>query len=198
MYKLLDLPYFYSDLEPYIDTHTLGLHKNKHQKNYLDKLNALLIKNKFNFKFSLNELSQHINEFNKEDRENILFNLGGVINHNIYFNSISNKHIEPNVFLSYMINNSFGSYEMFKKIFKETALSLKGSGYTYLILKKDKLEIINFYNQENPYSYNLIPLICIDMWEHAYYLNYKNDKGSYIDNFFEIIDFNEANKFFTY
>lgn len=97
-----------------------------------------------------------------------------------------------------MINNSFGSYEMFKKIFKETALSLKGSSYTYLILKKDKLEIINFYNQENPYSYNLIPLICIDMWEHAYYLNYKNDKGSYIDNFFEIIDFNEANKFFTY
>lgn len=198
MYKLSDLPYSYSDLEPFIDTHTLGLHKNKHQLNYLNKLNQLLIKNKFNFKYSLEELSQHINEFSRDDKEDILFNLGGVINHNIYFSSMSKEHIKPNVFLSYMINNNFGSYDMFKKVFKEKALSLKGSGYTYLILKKDKLEIINFYNQENPYSYNLTPLICIDMWEHAYYLNYKNDKNSYIDNFFETIDFSKANQLFKY
>lgn len=98
MYKLKELPYEYDSLEPFIDTHTLGLHYNKHQKNYLNKLNELLLKNNYNFKYSLEELSRHIEEFRVEDRENILFNLGGVINHNIYFNSMSKDKEKPSVF----------------------------------------------------------------------------------------------------
>lgn len=194
MYKINDLPYDYDALEPFIDTHTLGLHYNKHQKNYLKKLNELLIKNDYNFNYSIEELPKYVSMFNDDDIENILFNLGGVINHNLYFDSISPKKEEPNILLKNKINNNFGSYDNFKKLFKESALSLKGSGYTFLVLNNGNLKIVNLPNQENPYSYNLIPLITLDLWEHAYYINYENKKDLYIDNFFEIINFHSANK----
>ena len=75
-------------------------------------------------------------------------------------------------------------------------MELKGSGYTVLVIDKNKLKIINLKNQDNPYYHNLIPLLAIDLWEHAYYINYENKKDLYIDNFFEIMDFKEANKIF--
>lgn len=194
MYKLEKLPYEYDSLEPYIDSHTLGLHKNKHQKNYLNKLNELLKKNNYQYQYPLEELPKHIQEFNESDREDILFNLGGVINHDIYFHSMSPTREEANVFLKVKIMNTYGNYEKFKEEFKRKALSLKGSGYTFLVLKENNLDIINLSNQENPYTYNLVPLLALDMWEHAYYLNYENKKDIYIDNFFEVIDFKMANK----
>lgn len=198
MYKAKKLKYNYYSLEPYIDTHTLALHYNKHYKNYLDKLNLLLLKNNYDFRYSLEELSIHIDEFSLDDRNDILFNLGGVINHNIYFSSMSANKVEPNSLLMKKINDTFYNYDRFKKMFKEKALSLKGSGYTYLVLNKDNnLEIVNFSNQDNPYLYNLYPLIGFDMWEHAYYINYENKKDIYIDNFFDIIDFSSANNIFN-
>lgn len=196
MYKLKELPYEYDALEPYIDTHTLGLHHNKHQKNYLNKLNELLIANDYDFKYSLEELVNHIDEFPEEDRENILFNLGGVINHNIYFSSMSPNKQKPNNILLREITNTFGSFEVFKEKFKQSALSIKGSGYTFLVLDNEKLKIVNLLNQDNPYNYYYAPLIALDMWEHAYYINYENKKDIYIDNFFEVIDFGMANKYF--
>ena len=87
-------------------------------------------------------------------------------------------------------------FNNFKDEFKKKAMSLKGSGYTFLVIDKNKLKIINLTNQDNPYYYNLIPLLAIDLWEHAYYLNYENKKDLYIDNFLEIIDFKEANKIY--
>lgn len=196
MYTLKALPYEYDSLEPFIDTHTLGLHYKKHHQNYLNKLNELLIKNNYQFNYSIEQLSNHIMEFNIDDRENILFNLGGVVNHDIYFNSVSSFPIEPNIYLKTALLNTFGSLDDFKKKFKESALSLKGSGYTFLVLDNGYLKIINLKNQENPYYYKYIPLIGLDMWEHAYYLNYENKKDIYIDNFLSIMDFREANKIF--
>ncbi|MBQ8891364.1 MAG: superoxide dismutase [Bacilli bacterium] len=196
MYILNKLNYGYSTLEPFIDTHTLGLHHMKHQKNYLDKLNQLLIKNNYDFRYSLIELTKHINEFPKNDQSDILYNLGGVINHNIYFNSMSPTHEKPNAILMKKIIQDFGSFNNLLKQFKEKALSIKGSGYTFLVLNENKLELINLSNQDNPYSLNLTPLIAIDMWEHAYYINYQNKKDIYINNFLEILDFNNANKYF--
>lgn len=196
IYTINRLEYDYDDLEPYIDTHTLGLHYNKHYKNYLNKLNDLLLKNSYDFRYSLEELNYHINEFNIEDRDDILFNLGGVINHNIFFKSISPYKEKPNKLLSILINNYYGSFDNFKEEFKKKALSSKGAGYTYLVLNNNKLDIVNLSNQDNPYSYNFIPLLCIDMWEHSYYINYNSYKDNYIDNFFEIADFSIANSLF--
>ena len=96
MYKLSELPYDYDSLEPFIDTHTLGLHKNKHQKNYLNKLNELLVKNNYDFKYPIIELPFYINELNINNKEDIMFNLGGVINHDIYFYSMSKNKTSPN------------------------------------------------------------------------------------------------------
>ena len=199
MYKRIDLPYLLQDLEPFIDIHTFGLHYYKHYQNYLNKLNELLIKNNYNYRYKLEELFFHINEFDVMDRENILFNLGGVINHNIYFLSMGYKNREkPMGRLLEYIDRKYGSYDKFIDSFKKKALELKGSGYTYLVIKKnEELEIVNLGNQDLPMSFGYIPLFNIDMWEHAYYINYENDKSKYIDNFMMIADFSNANNIFS-
>lgn len=199
MYKKINLSYLFQDLEPFIDIHTLGLHYYKHYQNYLNKLNGLLVKNNYNYRYKLEELFFHINEFNVDDREDILFNLGGVINHNVYFLSMSYKNREkPLGMLLEYIDRKYGSYDNFVDSFKSKALELKGSGYTYLVIKKNgELEIINLSNQDLPMSLGYIPLFNIDMWEHAYYINYENDKSKYVDNFMMIADFSNANKIFN-
>lgn len=197
LYLLCSLPYQYEALEPFIDTHTLGLHYQKHQKGYLKKLNELLEKNHYQYEYPMEFLSYHILDFPEKDREDILFNLGGVLNHNIYFQSMSNKKGMPSDLLMSKILQSFESFDQFKKLFKEQALKVKGSGYTYLVVDSDnKLLIINFLNQDCPYFHQLIPLLCIDLWEHAYYLNYENKRDLYIDNFFEVMDFSFVNQMY--
>lgn len=197
MYKLPPLPYSYQELEPFIDTHTMGLHYHKHEQNYLNNLNGLLKKNRYDYRYSLSELLYHINEFPREDREDILFNLGGVLNHNLYWKSMNPNPKKPTGGLELAIDEKYGSFDDFWNNFKEKALSLKGSGYTFLIVKKDgQLDIVNVSNQDNPLFNGDVPLFNIDMWEHAYYLNYKNEKGKYLDNFKEIADFSNASQIF--
>ncbi|MDD6223704.1 MAG: superoxide dismutase [bacterium] len=197
MYQLEPLPYLYQDLEPYMDTHTMGLHYHKHAQNYLNKLNQLLVKNNADHQYSITELPQHIEEFSQSDREDILFNLGGVLNHDIYFKSMSQNPTQASPELKEGIINDFGSIDSFKQQLKQLALSLKGSGYTFLVMdQNNRLILMNFLNQETPYSYNLIPLIALDLWEHAYYINYENKKDLYIDNFLEVMDFKNSNQVF--
>ena len=197
MYQLPSLSYLYQDLEPFIDTHTMGLHYHKHEQTYLNNLNNLLNKNNYDYKYDLNELIYHIEEFSLEDRETILFNLGGVLNHNIYWKSFNKNNTLPSGELKEQIDKQFGGYDEFWKEIKENALKLKGSGYTFLVMSNNELEIINFFNQDSPLLYGYIPLFNIDLWEHAYYINYENDKSKYIDNFKEIADFSYANEIYN-
>lgn len=197
MYQLPSLSYSYQDLEPFIDTHTMGLHYHKHEQAYLNNLNNLLKKNNYDYKYNLNELIYHIEEFSLEDRENILFNLGGVLNHNIYWKSFNKNNTLPSGELKEQIDKQFGSYDEFWKKIKENALKLKGSGYTFLVMSNNELEIINFFNQDSPLLYGYVPLFNIDLWEHAYYINYENDRLKYIDNFKEIADFSYANEIYN-
>lgn len=96
--------------------------------------------------------------------------------------------------MNMLINKSFGNFDIFKNKFKEKALSIKGSVYTFLCLEDGNLKIVNLLSQDNPYNHNLIPLLAIDMCEHAYYINYENKKDIYIDNFLEILDFKMVNE----
>lgn len=193
MYQLSMLPYSFQDLEPFIDTHTMGLHYHKHEMTYLNNLNNLLRKYNYNYIYNLNDLVYHINEFNDEDKPNILFNLGGVLNHELYWKSMNKNSNLPRGKLKNKIDSQYGDFNNFWNEFKKMALSLKGSGYTFLVLRKDgNLEILNFHNQDIPLLYGYVPLFNIDLWEHAYYLNYENDKSKYIDNFREIVDFTNA------
>lgn len=193
MYQLSILPYSFQELEPFIDTHTMGLHYYKHEMAYLNNLNNLLKKYNYNYRYSLNDLVYHINEFNDDDKPNILFNLGGVLNHELYWKSMNKNSNLPKGKLKNKIDSQYGDFYNFWNEFKKMALSLKGSGYTFLVLRKDgNLEIVNFYNQDIPLLYGYIPLFNIDLWEHAYYLNYENDRSKYIDNFRDIVDFTNA------
>lgn len=195
MFEKIKLDYDFDSLEPFIDTHTLGLHYNKHYENYLNNLNKLLIKNNITYNNDISALLNELQKIKTNDIDDILFNLGGVLNHELYFKSISKKSTISDV-LKNEIENEFGSYENFVKLFSESANKLKGSGYTFLVINNKKLEIINMPNQVTPYLYGLIPLLCIDLWEHAYYINYENRKKDYIENFFNIIDFSSANDIF--
>lgn len=114
MYQLPKLSYLFQDLEPYIYTHTMGFHYYRHHQNYLNQLNTLLVKNNYDYRYGLEELLFHINDFPVASREDILFNLGGVLNHNLYWKSIGPRSTEkPSGKLKTRIDETFGNYEKF-------------------------------------------------------------------------------------
>ncbi len=179
----------YDAYEPYISSYTMNIHYNKHYKKYLDNLNNLL--SKYNYEYSKEELVKNIDIFPIKERGNILFNLGGVLNHELFFSILGYGDMSEN--FKNKINDDFGSFDKFKEEFINQAKLLVGSGYTFLVLNKDKkLEIINVANQDTPISYGLVPIMNLDLWEHAYYLDYQNERNSYINNFFSIIDFSKV------
>ena len=195
MYEKIKLDY--NSLEPFIDDETLGLHYNKHYGKYLDNLNRLLNENNYKFT-SLYDLIENVDKINLNDRGEILFNLGGVINPSLYFYNMSNLGNNiPSGELGLEINKVYGSYDNFKKEFKKSALNLEGSGYTFLVLDNNKLKIVNTSNQDSPYYYGFIPILVLDLWEHSYYLKYKNRKDEYIDSWFNLIDFKKINKLYV-
>lgn len=196
MYQKMNLKYGYEDLEPVIDSKTVNIHYNKHYQKYLDNLNKVLQELNYDFKYSVVELVKHIDEFPIDKRDTILFNAGGVINHELYFNSMTpHMNQRPVGELKKAIDETYGNYENFKQEFIKTASYLVGSGYTFLVMNKEnELEIINTSNQETPYLYGLTPILALDLWEHAFYLKYQNRKDEYINNFFSIIDFENVSK----
>jgi len=197
MYKIDKLKYSSNELEPYLDSKTIEYHRILENR-YLERLNNLLIKNRYNFRYSMDELVNHIDIFPIADRGDILYNLGGVLNHELYFKNMNpyQKNV-PIGKLKDKINEQYNSYSEFKNIFIEKAMKLVGSGYTFLVVDdKDNLNIVSFPNQETPYSYGYTPIMALDLWEHAYYLKHNINKRKYIDSFFEIVDFPYINSLY--
>lgn len=196
MYEKIKLDY--DSLEPFIDNKTLDLHYNTHYKNYVDKLNKLLKDNDYNYRYSMEELATRIDMFDVELRSDLLFNLGGSLNHELFFYEMSNKkNNKPIGNLKKAIDEEFGSYDKFREEFKKKAMELNGSGFTFLVLDRGNLKIMNFYNQDTPWSCRFIPLLNLDMWEHSYYLKYNANKSDYIDNWFEVIDFEKIEEIYN-
>lgn len=187
MYKAKSLKFSFNALEPYLSEETVRRHYIIYT-NYVKRLNDLIENNKY----TLEETIKNIDEFPMENRDKILFLSSAILNHELYFENIGLNKSEPVGKLKQKIEQQYGSFEKFKEEFKKQASYVIGSGYTFLILNNNDLEIINTSNQENPYSYDLIPIMNIDLWEHAYYIDYFN-RQEYIDNFFSIIDFEEVN-----
>ncbi len=193
-YKIEKLNYNLNDIKE-IDIKTLNLQMQLY-KDYIDELNNLLKKNNYDYKYEMEDLVNYIEIFPIDERDDILYNLGGALNHKEYFNSINpyNKNV-LNGKIKDAINNKYGSFSNFKNIFIDTAKKLIGSGYTYLVIdSNNNLNIINLTNEETPYTYGFTPLITIDLWEHAYLFKYNLNKEKYIKNIFNIIDFDSVNK----
>ena len=195
MYKGITLDY--KDLSPYITKEVLDTHLSIYQEN-LNKLNALLRSINYDYSSSMLKLITNIDIIPINIRGEVLYYLSSILNHNLYFYNISNKRsLEPVGSIKKDINKYFGSYANFKQQFINNALTLKGSGYTFLVRDdKGALKIINTSNEDSPYYYGLEPVICLDLWEHAYFLQYKNNKLAYINSFFKIIDFQKINKYY--
>jgi len=196
MYKPYILKYDYSALEPNISKLTLETHYNSHYLKYLKNLNDLLIKSNFKFQHPVKDLFKNIDIFPIKDRDDILYNAGGVVNHELYFDSMipNGTGIIPEP-LNRALIEKFGSIEGFINQFINLATLLPGSGYTFLVLKPSKeLYLLDLPNQDSPYSFGMIPILTIDVWEHAYYLDNRNNRKDYINNFLKLINFNEVNK----
>jgi len=179
------LPYDFNALEPHISTQTLEFHYGKHHQAYVDNLNKLIIGAEFEY--------SSLEEIIKKALGPIFNNAAQVFNHTFYFEGLAlNKSLSGEI--SEAINQSFNSFNEFKEKFSEAAKTLFGSGWVWLVEKNDSLEIIQTKNADNPLQQNLKPLLTIDVWEHAYYLDYQNKRPDYIENFWKIINWEEINE----
>ena len=195
-HELSKLPYSYDSLEPFIDSKTMEIHHDKHHKTYVDKLNAALEKHPELQKKKVEELLMDLNKVPEDIRTQVRNQGGGVFNHNFFW-QILKKNTKPKAEIEKAIIKKFGSFEEFKKQFTDKATTLFGSGWTWLVMNnKKELEIIQTSNQDSPISQNKIPLITIDVWEHAYYLKYQNRRAEYIEAFFSIINWDKVNELY--
>lgn len=191
--KPIKLNYSYDALEPYIDAETMNLHYNKHYKGYVDKYNNAIKDYPELYSSSVEDLLRNPKSIPKDIYQTVINNGGGAYNHEFFFNIMTpnESHMPKDLIL--VIEKAFKSVDNFEEEFKNKALSVFGSGWAWLVTDKDgKLSIITTPNQISPITDNLTPVIGIDVWEHAYYLHYQNKRGDYIDNWFNIVDWNKA------
>lgn len=193
-FELKKLKYNYDFIEPIIDKDTMEIHHSKHHMAYINNLNTTLeIHPSIKFD-SLEEILKNINILPDDIKQSVINNAGGALNHNIFFDGITNeKYSIKSGELYQLIIKTFGSFDEFKEIFKSAATSRFGSGWAWLVLNdKNELEVISTANQNNPLMENKFPILGLDVWEHAYYLKYQNRRHEYVNNFFNIINFEEA------
>lgn len=193
-FELKKLKYDYDFIEPIIDKDTMEIHHSKHHMAYINNLNiSLEIHPSIKFD-SLEEILKNINILPDDIKQSVINNAGGALNHNIFFDGITNeKYSIKSGELYQLIIKTFGSFDEFKEIFKSAATSRFGSGWAWLVLNdKNELEVISTANQDNPLMDNKFPILGLDVWEHAYYLKYQNRRPEYVNNFFDIINFEEA------
>lgn len=189
MHTLPKLNYEYNALEPYIDTQTMEIHHTKHHQAYIDKLNAALEKYPELLGMTVEDLLKSLDSLKVEeiDKTAIKNHGGGHANHSLFWKLLdpTNKKDEQ---LVAEINTTFGSVEEFKKQFTDSATKVFGSGWAWLVRDSaGKLLIKNMPNQDSPLMLGLVPVIGLDVWEHAYYLKYQNRRPEYIENWWKAL-----------
>lgn len=191
-FKLPDLPYAFDALEPYIDAKTMEIHHDKHHAGYTNNLNAAIegtdLENK-----SILEILGNISNASPAVRNNG----GGYYNHDLFWVVMGpNAGGIPGGELGEAINKTFGSFESFKEEFSKAAATRFGSGWAWLVMTDNDLVVTSTPNQDNPLmdiaEVKGVPLLALDVWEHAYYLNYQNRRPDYISNFWEVVNWNEV------
>ena len=195
-FALIPLSYPYDALEPYIDTKTMQLHHDAHLKTYVDNLNTALADYPQYHTWGLKRLLKNTNWLPEAIRTPVKRNAGGVYNHNLFFASLTPTHdTQPSGPLAQATADAFGSWDACKADLKTKALSVFGSGYAWLVSDtRGSLRTLITPNQDTPLALDVHPLILIDVWEHAYYLQYFNKRADYIDRWFHVADFMAASQ----
>lgn len=193
-FSQIPLPYSYDALEPNIDALTMEIHYSKHHAGYLKSLNETISSDKIVIT-SAEDLFSKISKVNVGIRNKS----GGVFNHNLFWQVMTPKSAEmPSGKVAEAINGAFGSFEKFKAEFSDAALTRFGSGWAWLVKEKGQLKIGSTPNQDNPLmdasELKGTPLLCLDVWEHAYYLKYQNKRAEYISNWWKVVNWDEVAK----
>lgn len=190
------LPYEYDALMPVLDEQTLHFHHDKHYQTYVDNLNRVLADYPELQKMSLRQLLTQLDTLPEAARTPIRNNGGGVFNHELYFDSMKSPvGQEPSGALAQAIERDFGSVKEWQEQMKQAALAQFGSGWAWLLADSEgKLSIARTANQDVPDLQAYIPILLVDVWEHAYYLQYQNRRAEYAENWFSLINWRKAEK----
>jgi len=198
-HELPKLPYAFDALEPHLDARTMEIHHDKHHAAYVNNLNSALEGNKDLQEKSALELIKDLDEVPENIRMAVRNNGGGHVNHSMFWSSMgADGGGDPDGKLAEDIDAAFGSFDDFKAAFKKAGMTRFGSGWAWLAVDKDgSLTVTSTANQDNPVSEGLIPLLGLDVWEHAYYLKYQNLRGDYIDAFWNVVDWGHIRSAYT-
>ncbi|MBU1669363.1 superoxide dismutase [bacterium] len=182
-HQLMELPFNLQALEPYISKETLQYHHGKHHATYVNNLNNLIENTKYE--------AMSLEEIIKTSKGGIFNNAAQVYNHNVYFQGMCSKNTEPSEELRKKIEEEFGSMDAFKQAFLNAAVTLFGSGWVWLsVTPLGSLIIEQMSNANNPLLGKNTPLMTCDVWEHAYYIGYRNARATYLENWWELINWN--------
>ncbi len=192
-FELPDLPYAFDALEPHIDARTMEIHHDRHHAGYTKKLNAAIEKHSDWQDKSISDILRGIDQVPEDIRTAVRNNGGGYANHDLFWKVMSPKGGgAPSGDLEKAIDSSFGSVQELKQKLSDAASGQFGSGWGWLVLSGGSLKVYSTPNQDSPYMKNDVPLLGVDVWEHAYYLKYQNARGDYLDAWWNVVNWDEV------
>ena len=194
-YTLPKLDYDYAALEPHIDAKTMEIHHTKHHQAYITKVNAALEGTKFEGK-AIEDILKNIDQLPEGIKGAVQNNGGGHANHSLFWNILTPGGGAISEALSSKINEDLGGMDAFKEAFSNAAATRFGSGWAWLVVSSGSLEVISTPNQDSPLMQGKTPILGLDVWEHAYYLNYQNRRPDYISAFFQVINWTVVSSLF--
>lgn len=205
-YDIPDFPQHLNDLQPFVTSYAAGQHFNKHHLGYIKKLNAFLTENNFSFKspFELyNFLKDNSTNAPKLNEITLEHLLGGVVNHALFWNVLSSCTIQPSNNFEKKIEQQFKSFDLLESTIRHVGGQLIGSGWVWIVVVKEneqiKLKVCTTSNQQNCFvEKGVYPIMCIDLWEHAYYLDYLNDRNDYLDNILKVINWGQVEEYYDF
>ncbi len=197
-FQLPPLPYNYNALEPYIDAETMQFHHDKHHAAYVNNLNTAVDKYPQLKSRSVEELIRNLSSLPEDIRTTVRDNGGGHVNHTMFWEIMSpDGGGEPTGAIATAINSTFGSLDAFKQQFNDAGSKRFGSGWAWLVRTSDgKLQVTSTANQDSPLMEGMYPILGNDVWEHAYYLKYRNNRAEYLKQWWNVVNWNEVNNRF--
>lgn len=196
-FTLPGLPYAYDALEPHIDAKTMEIHHTKHHQTYVDKLNAAIAGTSWE-SMDIEEILAQLHQVPEDKRGAVRNHGGGHANHSLFWTIIGpDAGGAPEGELSEAIASAFGSFDAFREKFEAAAAGQFGSGWAWLVVDSGQLAVVNTPNQDSPISQGKVPILGLDVWEHAYYLKYQNKRPDYIKAFWNVVNWDEVSRRFA-